>query len=339
MNITRHNYEEYLIDYLEGNIDPETLAALQVFFKENPDVEAEVTLLAQDMPVLMPDTAVVYARKESLKKPETGGKTVFWSLNYPRFYTLSLAAALLLFSFGWFVMKYTLNQQPISPNTQAPAVIANNTQTTNTAIPENPITTPHQTETPPQTQPTAHAGIAQTTAPQTPRKSKTKTASQTSHTYFPTIAAAAPASLPTPATTPAQTLPFAQNQPTYSPKLSAPQTLASLTAQQLPLTNYVTVATPQYLPYPTHPEPNRQTPLQNKLAREVGRRLLAQDKQAKSTTKNGDESSTNVVAKLADALLPEAIAAANPKLANPDITLSVTVNSGTHQFIRDFLNR
>lgn len=41
MSITRQNYETYLIDYLEGNLDPIMVSEVLLFLQKNPDIQKE----------------------------------------------------------------------------------------------------------------------------------------------------------------------------------------------------------------------------------------------------------------------------------------------------------
>lgn len=41
MRITRQNYETFLIDYLEGNLDPLTVSEVLLFLKKHPDIQQE----------------------------------------------------------------------------------------------------------------------------------------------------------------------------------------------------------------------------------------------------------------------------------------------------------
>ncbi len=45
--ITRKNYEIYVIDYLEGNLNPEIKAEFEKFLEANPDIKEEITGLTQ----------------------------------------------------------------------------------------------------------------------------------------------------------------------------------------------------------------------------------------------------------------------------------------------------
>tara|TARA_B110000114_G_C15081669_1_gene394315 strand:- start:942 stop:1994 length:1053 start_codon:yes stop_codon:yes gene_type:complete len=67
--ITRKNYELYFIDYLEGTLSDNEIAMVNVFLKENPDLEEELTQLSSISP-LEPEEKVEldfsYLKKQSL---------------------------------------------------------------------------------------------------------------------------------------------------------------------------------------------------------------------------------------------------------------------------------
>jgi len=66
MTIDRSNYETYIIDWIDGNLDVETTQELMLFFALNKDLEEEAMMLEQS--ILTSDTAIVYNDKPSLKK-------------------------------------------------------------------------------------------------------------------------------------------------------------------------------------------------------------------------------------------------------------------------------
>lgn len=66
MLINKDNIEAYLLDYMEGNLDPADENALNAFLKAHPEY-AEL-LDGQPMPVLRPDKSIVYGDKDSLKR-------------------------------------------------------------------------------------------------------------------------------------------------------------------------------------------------------------------------------------------------------------------------------
>ena len=67
MTINRLNYEEYLADYLDGNLDPVLSAELMVFLSENPDLERQYRDLESGSHS-MPAETLQCPHKESLKK-------------------------------------------------------------------------------------------------------------------------------------------------------------------------------------------------------------------------------------------------------------------------------
>lgn len=66
MKITRHNYEEYFILYMDNELDSEDRREVELFVKENPDLQAEMDILVQSQ--LSVDTNLVFANKASLLK-------------------------------------------------------------------------------------------------------------------------------------------------------------------------------------------------------------------------------------------------------------------------------
>jgi hypothetical protein len=67
MNITRHNYEEYFILYLDNELGIEDRQRVELFVKEHPDLQGELNLLLQAQ--LVPNGSFVFNGKEELFKP------------------------------------------------------------------------------------------------------------------------------------------------------------------------------------------------------------------------------------------------------------------------------
>lgn len=65
-NIDRHNYEAFLLDYLEQNLSPNMVAELMVFLEQHPDLKQELDEL-QAFEVLEP-TSLPFDNKSMLKK-------------------------------------------------------------------------------------------------------------------------------------------------------------------------------------------------------------------------------------------------------------------------------
>ncbi len=69
MKITRHNYEEYFILYLDNELSSADRREVELFVQQNPDLKAELDILFQSQ--LSVDTDVVFNGKESLLKSES----------------------------------------------------------------------------------------------------------------------------------------------------------------------------------------------------------------------------------------------------------------------------
>lgn len=74
--VNKENYEEYMVLYADGELNPQEEAALLEYVKLHPNLQAELDLYASTK--LMPDETIVYADKEALLKPEGGGRTIFF---------------------------------------------------------------------------------------------------------------------------------------------------------------------------------------------------------------------------------------------------------------------
>ena len=67
MTINRNNYEEFFLLYVDNELSAQDKIAVDVFLKENPDLQEEMLMLQQS--ILLPDT-FVFADKGNLLKPE-----------------------------------------------------------------------------------------------------------------------------------------------------------------------------------------------------------------------------------------------------------------------------
>ena len=84
MNITRHNYEEFFILYLDNELSLDARAKVEAFAAANPDLREELDILLQSR--LVPDMDIVFADKEELLKID--GHQPFSEANYEEWLVL-----------------------------------------------------------------------------------------------------------------------------------------------------------------------------------------------------------------------------------------------------------
>ncbi len=78
MKITRHNYEEYFILYLDNELSSEDRSRVELFVQENPDLKEELNLLMQSQ--LVPDSSICFDQKEQLLR--SSGTNTINTANY-----------------------------------------------------------------------------------------------------------------------------------------------------------------------------------------------------------------------------------------------------------------
>ena len=72
MKIGPDNYQEWALDYIEGNLSREERASFESFLTRHADIARETASLQDDMPVMVAEQ-IVYPDKRSLLR---GGKTM-----------------------------------------------------------------------------------------------------------------------------------------------------------------------------------------------------------------------------------------------------------------------
>ncbi len=82
--ITRHNYEEYFILYMDNELSSHDRRLVEAFVQQHPDLKDELDSLLQYK--LVPDIDIVFAGKEALLK--TGGLTTITLSNYDEWLVL-----------------------------------------------------------------------------------------------------------------------------------------------------------------------------------------------------------------------------------------------------------
>jgi hypothetical protein len=145
MKITKQNYEEYALDYIEGTLSAEDRQAFARFLDSHPDIAADIKGLQEEMPVLIPDLSVTYTDKPALKRKA--------SLR-PIFLRIGAVAAVLLA--GVFIFT-RLGQDADTLKNPAPiahaegekeVVIVPETTQTNTQEPASTLNLADATQTP-----------------------------------------------------------------------------------------------------------------------------------------------------------------------------------------------
>ena len=69
MTINRNNYEHYFLLWVDGELSPEEMVAVERFIAEHPDLAEELALL-QDTK-LVPEEQIIFPEKEQLLKQST----------------------------------------------------------------------------------------------------------------------------------------------------------------------------------------------------------------------------------------------------------------------------
>jgi hypothetical protein len=85
MEVTRHNYEEYFILYIDNELNAAERKAVDLFVQENPDLEEELIMLQQS--VLRPDEKMVFGRTENLLK-DTASQGLVNEGNYEEYFVI-----------------------------------------------------------------------------------------------------------------------------------------------------------------------------------------------------------------------------------------------------------
>lgn len=106
MKININNYEEWMIDYIEGNLSDAQVKEMQEFLTFHPELKAELDLFNETK--LQPDTSVVFEHKESLKKAVGGRVVTMYSWVK---YAASVAAVVMVFAgVRWFNSNNTTKE-------------------------------------------------------------------------------------------------------------------------------------------------------------------------------------------------------------------------------------
>ncbi len=116
MDINRNNYEAFFLSYLDRELKPAEILAVEKFLSENADLQKEFALLQQT--IFLP-AEIIFEQKESLLREEEKRRIV-------PFYRMRIAAATAVLIIGGWLLKtvafHSANQikkEGIVANTQA----------------------------------------------------------------------------------------------------------------------------------------------------------------------------------------------------------------------------
>jgi hypothetical protein len=84
MKINRNNYEEFFLDYYDGNLNPNQISELFLFINENPEIKKEFDSFENFS--IVADENIVFENKESIKKKEIFPIGSIDSSNYEMFF-------------------------------------------------------------------------------------------------------------------------------------------------------------------------------------------------------------------------------------------------------------
>ncbi len=148
MSINKINYEQFAMDYLEGNLNGQQLRDMEQFLERHPDIKKE--LEEMELFYLEADEDIVFDQKESLIK-ETEPEAIIVS-GYRKWWLMSSIAVFLIFAITLFMLNMDVDkvhssdetmveQKTITSEKQQPSVTIDN----NEAITNNDeINTPEE---------------------------------------------------------------------------------------------------------------------------------------------------------------------------------------------------
>jgi len=103
MQINKNNYEEYAIDWLEGNLDAEDLKNMEAFLSANPDIRSDLGGLEE---MVLTPSLTDFPKKEQLFKKE---KAAFpWALAIT--FLVIPAIFILIFYSVYYMNKYEIGE-------------------------------------------------------------------------------------------------------------------------------------------------------------------------------------------------------------------------------------
>ncbi len=141
MKINKINYEQFAIDYLEGNLTGEDLKEMKTFLQKNPEVKAELDEM--QLFYLEPEDNLVFEGKEALLQEITSTKPKVISLTNRIW--IAGVAAMLLIAFCTFIITNKIEptleknyaEEPVQFQKNEPQIDINTTIEKHEIVEEN----------------------------------------------------------------------------------------------------------------------------------------------------------------------------------------------------------
>jgi hypothetical protein len=116
--INWENYEEYMMMHTDGELSAAEEQELMSFLYEHPELQSELT--AFSMSKMIPDTTIIYTKKDTLLQPATEKKVIAFPV-WKKYAVAAGVAAILFLSFYKLTTDATEPTTTVAANTQ-PAV-------------------------------------------------------------------------------------------------------------------------------------------------------------------------------------------------------------------------
>lgn len=108
--INLKNYEEFALDYLEGNLSNEQRRDFEAFLETQPEIKTEI-LTMNEFVIASADESIIFGKKDALLKEENGAKIII--LNTQFWYRATAAiAAIGLLLIGYLLGYKSANLEP-----------------------------------------------------------------------------------------------------------------------------------------------------------------------------------------------------------------------------------
>lgn len=135
--INLENYEEYMVMHADGELSPSEEQELMNFLYEHPELQSELT--AFSMTKMIPDTDIVFEKKDALMQPEEGKKVIAFPV-WRKYAVAAGVAAIFFVSYWKLHTGSTEEMTTVAAVTTPPAA----------ATPAAPATNPTENTTPQQ---------------------------------------------------------------------------------------------------------------------------------------------------------------------------------------------